>query len=381
MYIMFSYLGNRGFVIQSAFATTSHHRDQLSFSSAARCRRPKMDSIFGRKKASRPRGVSLTNDSELDERAIPYDRLTSYGRPPIPVSPSSRPIASMISAPMTNPTLTADGMDLNIHNGILRDRRRTPESSITDDWSGTTLATNGSGPSRNTVTSDSRVSLNTVSSGGSRPKDRRRETDNSSVTSGTTSYSTHHTHQTPASPTKSSNMGDFGNLSRPSSPRPTSNHRPTSSATMKSEFYRVSAAAAAKYAPSLATAASDIGSHLAHFHLPHRNDEEFNFPRPDNPNDIEAMFALVKATRGMPESFNPSLDAKWTLVYQHELSRWDDERRKLSEVRRQTAQGVVPGNSYSKDSPEWYLKKFMDMTITTKHVASLAVSLRTFPIG
>jgi cytokinesis protein len=338
-----------------------------------------MDSIFGRKKANRARGVSLSNDSELDERAIPYDRLTSSGRPPIPVSPNGRPTASMISAPMTNPTLTTEGTDLNIHSSLLRDRRRTPDSSVTDgDWSGTTLATNGAGPSRNTLTSDSRASLNTVSSGGSRPRERRRETDNSSVASGTTSYSTHHT---AGSPTKSGNMGDFGNLSRPSSPRPTSSHRPTSSATLKSDFYRVSAAAAAKYAPSLATAASDISAHLAHFHLPHRNDEEFVFPRPENANDIETMFAQVKATRGMPENFNPNLDAKWTLVYQHELARWEDERRKMSEVKRQTAQGVVLGSPYSKDSPEWYLKKFMDMMITAKHLASLAVSLRTFPIG
>lgn len=338
-----------------------------------------MDSIFGRKKANRNRVTSLSNDPELDERAIPYDKLTSFGRPPIPVSPSGRPTASMISAPMTNPTLTAEGTDLNIHGGLLRDRRRTPESSVTDgDWSGTTLATNGAGPSRNTITSESRVSLNTVSSGGSRSKERRRETDNSSVVSGTTSYSTHHT---PGSPTKSGNTGDFGNLSPPSSPRPASNHRPTSSATLKSDFYRLSAAAAAKYGPSFATAASDFGSHLAHIHLPHRNNEEFVFPRPENPHDIETMFAQVKATRGMPENFNPNLDAKWTLVYQHELSRWEDERRKMSEAKRQTALGVVPGNSYSKDSPEWYLKKFMDMTINAKHVASLAVSLRTLPIG
>ncbi|KAF9519877.1 hypothetical protein BS47DRAFT_1370603 [Hydnum rufescens UP504] len=283
-----------------------------------------MESIFGRKKSSRPRGNSVAlSGSELDERSVPYDKLAPSSRSPIPVQTLSQAMrqgaatASFISAPITNPTLTTDGTDLNIR---MRDRfYRNPEGTVND------------GPSRNTrtSTSDSHASSNPTS---------LYNADSASIVSGST-------------------------------PSSTTTTRPSSSMTVKSDGHRTSPS---KYGTvSNPSSGSDLHVHLPHFHLPARSLDEFVFPRPENPADIEALFSQVKSTRGMPDNFNPDLDQKWMI----------EERAKIAQVKRQTAQGQNPTGVYSKDSPEWYLKKFMDMTVNSKHVASLAVSLRTLPLG
>src|ERR1700750_1843172 len=72
-----------------------------------------MDSIFGRKRA-KTRQSSISGFAELNESAsAPYDKLPSP-RSPLPVGTISQGItAGFISAPITNPTLTTDGTELN----------------------------------------------------------------------------------------------------------------------------------------------------------------------------------------------------------------------------------------------------------------------------
>lgn len=74
------------------------------------------------------------------------------------------------------------------------------------------------------------------------------------------------------------------------------------------------------------------------------------------------------------------LETKWKLVYNHEQIQWQEERRNATQAKRATMQGQLPSTSLSKDSPEWYLKKFVDQTITSKQCVSLVVSLRTLPV-
>jgi len=124
----------------------------------------------------------------------------------------------------------------------------------------------------------------------------------------------------------------------------------------------------------------DAEHHLPQLHPAHSSDE-FHFPRPEDPADIEAYFAQVKATRSMSDSYNPDIEQKWRIIHNHEQLRWQEEKQKLAQVKRQTAQGHNPAGVYGKDTPEWYLKKFMDMTITSKQVTGLSVSLRTLPIS
>lgn len=112
---------------------------------------------------------------------------------------------------------------------------------------------------------------------------------------------------------------------------------------------------------------------------------EFHFPRPSDP-EIDALFEDVKATRDLgPLNDKLSHDQKWLIVVSDEHTRWlEDKKRAESDAARTRSimHGQTPAPAtYSKDSPEWYLKKFMDKTITHKHVTSLCVSLRTMPVA
>lgn len=345
-----------------------------------------MASLFGRKKdRTRRDSVSNSNNSELNERSVPYDRLAPSARSPIPVGTVSQSMRQgspnpFISAPMTNPTLTAEGTDINMHAAGPRrrsDRNHRTDGSFTDGTPSSPGTSNGAGSSKSPYGNDPRASSSTLASSVySSTTRRKRETDSASVGSAPTSGSaTVRSSLASLVADKRSNSGqDFG---VPPSPRPSTSTRPSSTATLKSDVQRGS-----RYAASIASAAnSELQTHLPHFHLPHRSQDEFIFPKPDNPAEIEALFARVKSTRDMPDNFNPDLDQKWLIVYNHEQLRWQEERAKMEQTRRRAAQGQSSTSVYSKDSPEWYLKKFMDMTVTPKHVAGLAVSLRTLPVG
>ncbi len=78
---------------------------------------------------------------------------------------------------------------------------------------------------------------------------------------------------------------------------------------------------------------------------------------------------------------------KWTLVHQDRLTEWQGEQKRRT-VARQTATGGQYGrememlaNSEEEGTPEWFVKKVMDNSISAKQLQSLAVSLRTQPIG
>lgn len=67
-------------------------------------------------------------------------------------------------------------------------------------------------------------------------------------------------------------------------------------------------------------------------------------------------------------------DKKWTLVHQDKLTEWQTEQKKR-------AQGSTgQSGAQLEGSPEWFVKKVLDGTITTKQLQSLSVSLRTQPI-
>ena len=74
---------------------------------------------------------------------------------------------------------------------------------------------------------------------------------------------------------------------------------------------------------------------------------------------------------------------KWTLIYQDRLTELQGEQR-----RRQTARYTQGYDGHSgileradeEGSPEWYVKKVMADSLTSKQLASLSVSLRTQPI-
>lgn len=81
-----------------------------------------------------------------------------------------------------------------------------------------------------------------------------------------------------------------------------------------------------------------------------------------------------------------SIDKKWTLVYNDLLTEQHATREREKTRRIQPA--ASPGSPAAattmvlmRNSPEWFIKKFMDGSVTAKHIESLAVTLRTCAIG
>ena len=276
---------------------------------------------------------------------------------------------------MTNPTLTTGGTELNKH-AILK-RRAERDLNYSQDGPG--HRTGSPSPSVSSTASMSKpiVDLSTLPT----------------PATGYTTTSSRRTNDAAVSPSTSSPgglrspvMADFGQFPRgnttASNRYPTlaaATYRPNSSATTRSDSNRNS-----KPSPSVASNTSDSYiSHLPHLHLHHRHSsiDEFNFPRPETEEEIELLFERVKSRLGIHDSHNITIDQKWQIVHQDEQARFREERKKQSDMKRQTAAGQPVVQVFTKDSPEWYLKKFMDMSITPKHVQSLAVSLRTLPIA
>jgi cytokinesis protein len=329
-----------------------------------------METIFGRKKP-RSRQVS----AELNERSVPYERVTQSGRTPLPVGTVSNGIRNAhlsqdISAPLQNPTLTRNGTEMNFAGRRSRAQRESGQSE---------------GSQRPTSPPASLYSANSMSSNVSVNASRStRHTMESSASSGASSV-------TPTSPYTTSSqrmrdvegtprgrhsgMGDFGHLGSPTSssferfPYNGATVRPSSMATSRSD------PRSSRYPSSIFPSDTNL-SHGAVPHQPPKYasalDDEFRFPRPKTSREIEKMFDEVQTTRNIP---NPkqlndlSIEHKWLMVYNDELERWREEKRRMTE-----------GKGQAKDSPEWFLKKFMDQTIQPRQVAGLAVSLRTMPV-
>lgn len=108
---------------------------------------------------------------------------------------------------------------------------------------------------------------------------------------------------------------------------------------------------------------------------------------------VERQFLELMLKRGwksLPEQARRQMEAypiskKWTLVHQDRLAEWQGEQK-----RRQTHRPAGPSNNdgfaiYGRvdeeGSPEWFVKKVLDNTITQKQLQSLSVSLRTQPIA
>ncbi|KAJ4983660.1 cytokinesis protein sepA, partial [Stagonosporopsis vannaccii] len=113
---------------------------------------------------------------------------------------------------------------------------------------------------------------------------------------------------------------------------------------------------------------------------------------PDHVVEKEFMNLMVKrGWKSLPEQARRQMEAykidkKWTLVYQDKLAEHKHEEKK-----RQTQRitGVYGGGANpdiliraeEEGSPEWYVKKVMDNSITNKQMSSLEISLRTQPIA
>ena len=128
---------------------------------------------------------------------------------------------------------------------------------------------------------------------------------------------------------------------------------------------------------------------------------EFIMQKPDD-REIEQMFAELMNKRdflGLPggnlsdeykeaarkNMMSFPINKKWMLVYNDKFTEFHAEKEKERTRRNygnnQSGSSPVGGLVISRNSPEWYIKKFMDGSVNTKHIESLAVTLRTCAMG
>lgn len=331
-----------------------------------------MDSIFRRKEKHRARQSS---QSSQDVGGVPYNKLSQSAASPIPVAtlgPNLRQSSGSvnISAPVTNPTLTNEGTDLNyghprkaIVSGSARMEMPIPEPYRPNGYNSNSSMNPGSPPTQG----------NTSWGGSTQPFPVERSTSSSTVASSRASNRSDASSKVSgimATPSRTRRTtGSTENPSIVASPRQgtSATIRPASNASKTD--YRLSG-----YAPSTSSTTSD-SHHSYHSHHSHHSgisrllhrDEE----RPP-PEELDQMFYEVLQARGMSDGDMGNMDAdmRWRLVQEH-------RRMEGRSSRRAVVAGPGQVGPPEQGSPEWYLKKLVDGTITSRDVSGLGVSLRT----
>ncbi|EEH50140.2 uncharacterized protein PADG_06219 [Paracoccidioides brasiliensis Pb18] len=117
------------------------------------------------------------------------------------------------------------------------------------------------------------------------------------------------------------------------------------------------------------------------------------FTRPKDDKIVDQLFYELMIKRGwqnLPEQAKRQMLAypaskKWTLVHQDRLTQWNGEQKRRQHARSTYGSFEGPAGLLTRadeeGSPEWYVKKVLDDTITAKQLQSLSVSLRTQHIG
>ena len=120
--------------------------------------------------------------------------------------------------------------------------------------------------------------------------------------------------------------------------------------------------------------------------------DSFTIQKPTDDRIIEEQFLQLMQKRGwhnLPDQARRQMLAypaakKWTLVHQDRLTELQGEQKRRNTIRQTGQYGTVMEmlvNAEEEGTPEWFVKKVMENTISPKQLASLAVSLRTQPIG
>ncbi|KAJ4289634.1 hypothetical protein N0V90_010963 [Kalmusia sp. IMI 367209] len=150
--------------------------------------------------------------------------------------------------------------------------------------------------------------------------------------------------------------------------------------------------------PTAVSTPRDSHRHLLHSNHPSAFSSTSSFGQngssiqrpPDHVVEQEFMNLMVKrGWKSLPEQARRQMEAykidkKWTLVHQDKLAEFKHEERKRQTQRNTYIGGANPdilARAEEEGSPEWYVKKVMDNSITLKQMSSLEISLRTQPIA
>ena len=394
-----------------------------------------MATIFRNKNRSRASASSATsNDGPSPTNltsSVPYSQIPSSHPPPV-AGPSTSTISfgasrregglsvHNIGAPNTNPGLVSDGTMFNAHNrrsgsGMPppsprksgRSKDSTSLSAATAGGTGSSRRSTDEGTRRLTAESGTSSQDMALSNGFQQPSpsitldlDRSSpsiqefggkrqpyaaaaaDPDNMSIRTVSSANSAH--------PDLQAAHRDLGRY-------PSFTDSRASVSSRNSNAMPGPRTALSPYAPSINSASPGFaGSRVS---------EEFHFPRPDD-HGIEEMFQRLLATRDVDarETSLPTvssrasvssqinivnatsslpIETKWQMLESDARARWEakkeskrkeDEMVRTGKMKRGTA-GVV-----LKNSPEWFLKKVLDGTLTTHHLSTLSVSIRTQPL-
>ncbi|KAJ5180324.1 Diaphanous autoregulatory [Penicillium capsulatum] len=135
---------------------------------------------------------------------------------------------------------------------------------------------------------------------------------------------------------------------------------------------------------------SSVSQHSIPAAVPRPQDNYLTRPRDDRM--VDQLFLDLMQKRGwqnLPEQAKRQMlsypaSKKWTLVHQDRLTELQGEQKRRQNARQTHGHDGLSGlleRADEEGSPEWYVKKVMDDTITSKQLASLSVSLRTQPIS
>ena len=117
------------------------------------------------------------------------------------------------------------------------------------------------------------------------------------------------------------------------------------------------------------------------------------FPRPADDKLIEQQFVDMMNKRNfqaMPDQAKRQMLAypahkKWQLVHQDKVMEWQGEQKRRTQARQTVLSNdgsvATVTRADEEGSPEWYVKRVMNDSITPKQLGSLSVSLRTQPIS
>ncbi|CAO2648297.1 Nn.00g075640.m01.CDS01 [Neocucurbitaria sp. VM-36] len=143
--------------------------------------------------------------------------------------------------------------------------------------------------------------------------------------------------------------------------------------------------------PTAASTPRDSHRHLLHYNSSSPSSSTASIQRPpDHVVEKEFMNLMVKrGWKSLPEQARRQMEAykidkKWTLVYQDKLAELKHEEKKRQTQRQTYGGGANPDilmRAEEEGSPEWYVKKVMDNSISIKQMSSLEISLRTQPIA
>ncbi|KAI9746411.1 MAG: hypothetical protein M1818_000124 [Claussenomyces sp. TS43310] len=118
----------------------------------------------------------------------------------------------------------------------------------------------------------------------------------------------------------------------------------------------------------------------------------FNLPKPADDRVIEEQFLALMQKRGwnhLPDQAKRQMLAyptskKFTLIHQDKLTEWQGEQKRRTTARQTGIYGSAMellANADEEGTPEWFVRKVMDNSITPKQLQSLSVNLRTQQIG